>query len=327
MKNSLTPEAIVSDFLNGKLHLNLAVELLLSLLEKSDNSEMRRKSIIALEKLGVNDYKIFKILENFLLSDENPYVRSAAAKLIGQSYLKYGQKTLLWVIQHEKSPAVIKTMVNMIEKEPPHFRTIAEEIFNWLKNFSFYLGVIPNESKFFLDLEVFFSQNNIDYEISSHTYQFYEKISHIKNDQPWLIIKNKHIEILNFNYLNWYFLKINQDMIDSFIKMIDLDTFLNLYEKIELRRFNGIRIIKSLKYLKNLKKLVLRGNGIDTIPEFLTDIENLEELDLSHNSIREIPNSIMNLKNLKILKLNNNNLEQTTFELKSFLSSLELVDI
>ncbi|MFX1235638.1 MAG: HEAT repeat domain-containing protein, partial [Promethearchaeota archaeon] len=209
MKNSLTPEAIVSDFLNGKLHLNLAVELLLSLLEKSDNSEMRRKSIIALEKLGVNDYKIFKILENFLLSDENPYVRSAAAKLIGQSYLKYGQKTLLWVIQHEKSPAVIKTMVNMIEKEPPHFRTIAEEIFNWLKNFSFYLGVIPNESKFFLDLEVFFSQNNIDYEISSHTYQFYEKISHIKNDEPWLIIKNKHIEILNFNYLNWYFLKIN----------------------------------------------------------------------------------------------------------------------
>lgn len=327
MKNSLTPEAIVSDFLNGKLHLNLAVELLLSLLEKSDNSEMRRKSIIALEKLGVNDYKIFKILENILLSDENPYVRSAAAKLIGQSYLKYGKKTLLWVIQHEKSPAVIKTMVNMIEKEPPHFRTIAEEIFNWLKNFSLYLGVIPNESKFFLDLEVFFSQNNIDYEISSHTYQFYEKISHIKNDQPWLIIKNKHIEILNFNYLNWYFLKINQDMIDSFIKMIDLDTFLNLYEKIELRRFNGIRIIKSLKYLKNLKKLVLRGNGIDTIPEFLTDIENLEELDLSYNSIREIPNSIMNLKNLKILKLNNNNLKQTTFELKSFLSSLELVDI
>ncbi|MFW9773643.1 MAG: leucine-rich repeat domain-containing protein [Candidatus Thorarchaeota archaeon] len=327
MKNSLTPEAIVSDFLNGKLHLNLAVELLLSLLEKSDNSEMRRKSIIALEKLGVNDYKIFKILENILLSDENPYVRSAAAKLIGQSYLKYGKKTLLWVIQHEKSPAVIKTMVNMIEKEPPHFRTIAEEIFNWLKNFSLYLGVIPNESKFFLDLEVFFSQNNIGYEISSHTYQFYEKISHIKNDQPWLIIKNKHIEILNFNYLNWYFLKINQDMIDSFIKMIDLDTFLNLYEKIELRRFNGIRILKSLKYLKNLKKLVLRGNSIDTIPEFLTDIENLEELDLSYNSIREIPNSIMNLKNLKILKLNNNNLKQTTFELKSFLSSLEIVDI
>ena len=107
MKRSFTPETIVSDFLNGKLNFKLAADLLISLLEKSNNPELRKKSILAFERLKGSNEKIFNIFENCLLSDENPFVRSAAAKLISQTYLKYGIKTLLWVIQHDKSPIVI----------------------------------------------------------------------------------------------------------------------------------------------------------------------------------------------------------------------------
>ena len=327
MKESVTPEAIVSDYLNRKLNFTLAADLLISILEKSDNPEMRKNSILALERLEGGNEKIFNILENCLLSDENHIVRSAAAKLIGHAYLKYGLKTLLWVIEHDKSPIIIQTIINMAENETNHhFKSIAKAISNWIEDFSTHIGVVPKESRFFLDLEVFFAQDKNNYEITPLTYAYYKKISCINDDNPWLLINNNHVETLYFNYFNWYFLKVNQDIIDSFIEIRDLDTFLDLYKKYELRKFNGSTIPKSLTYLNSLKKLILRRNNLGKFPEFLTQIESLQELDLSYNFIREIPDSILNLKNLKILKLNNNKIQKVSKGMKSFLSSLQIFD-
>ncbi|MFX1590448.1 MAG: leucine-rich repeat domain-containing protein [Promethearchaeota archaeon] len=326
MKDSFTPEAIISDFLKGRLNFTLAADLLISLLEKSNNPELRKKSILALERLKGSNEKIFNILENCLLSDENHFVRSAAAKLIGQAYLKYGVKTLLWVIQHDKSPIVIQTIIDMAENETFfQFKSIEKAISNWIDVFSSHIGVVPKESRFFLDLEVFFAHDKYDYEITPLTYTYYKKISCIKDD-PWLLINNKHVEALNFNYFNWYFLKINQDIIDSFIDIRDLDTFLDLYKKFELRKFNSPTIPKSLIYLDSLKKLILKRNNIGKFPEFITQIESLQEIDLSYNYIREIPESIMSLKNLKILKLNNNIIHKIPKRMKSYLSSLQIFD-
>ncbi|MFX0019082.1 MAG: leucine-rich repeat protein [Promethearchaeota archaeon] len=328
MTSSFTPETIVSDFLKGKMNFTLAVDLLISILEKSNNPEMRRKSILALERLQSSNEKIFNILENCLLSDENHFVRSAAAKSIGHTYLKYGLKSLLWVIEHDKSPVVIQTIVNMGENENNYqSRSITKAISNWIEDFSTQLGVTPNESRFFLDLEAIFAQDKNNYEISSLTYAYYKKISCINDPNPWLLINNKHVEMLNFKYFNWYFLKFNQDIIDSFIAIKDLDTFLDLYNKFELRKFNGSTIPKSLIYLNSLKKLILRGNNLGKFPKFIAHFENLEELDLSYNSIREIPDSITNLKNLKVLKLNNNKIQRISKGIKSFLSSLQVFDI
>jgi len=173
---------------------------------------------------------------------------------------------------------------------------------------------------------VFFAQDKYDYEITPLTYAYYKKISCINDDDPWLLINNKHVETLCFNFFNWYFLKINQDIIDSFIEIRDLDTFLNLYKKYELRKFNGSIIPKSIMYLNSLKKLILRRNNLGIFPEFLTQIKSLQELDLSYNYIREIPDSIMNLKNLKVLKLNNNNIQKFSNGMKSYLSSLQIFD-
>ncbi len=327
MKDSLIPEEIVSNYLNGRLNFTLAADLLISIIEKSDNPEMRKKSILALEKLEGRNEKIFNVLENCLLSDEHDFVRSAAAKLIGHTYLKYGLKTLLWVIQHDKSPIVIQSIINMAENETNyHFKSITRAISNWIEDFSAHIGVVPRESKFFLDLEVFFAQDKNDYQITPLTFTYYKKISCIKDDNPWLLIYNQHVETLYFNYFNWYFLKINQDIIDSFIEIRDLDTFLDLYKKFELRKFNGSTIPKSLMYLNSLKKLILKRNNLGKFPEFLTHIGSLQELDLSYNFIREIPDSLTNLKNLKILKLNNNKIQKVSKRMKSFLSSLQIFD-
>lgn len=87
MKNSLTPDSIVSDYINGKLNMKSALDLLISILEKSDNPEMRCKSILAFEKVKNYDEKVLDYVENSILSDENALVRAAAVKIIGQTDL------------------------------------------------------------------------------------------------------------------------------------------------------------------------------------------------------------------------------------------------
>ena len=90
MKNFLSPEKIYSNVENGKLSKAIAAELLISLIEGSDNPTTRAESIKISEKLKIHDKKTFKILENSLLSDESPLVRKSAAKFIGQFFLKEG---------------------------------------------------------------------------------------------------------------------------------------------------------------------------------------------------------------------------------------------
>lgn len=319
----LTPEAIDFDYRNGKLSAKLALDLLISILEKSDNPEIRHKTIIALGRVENDDEKVYDILESSLLCDENDFVRAAAVNIIGQFYFKSSLKTLSWVIQYETSPIVIKTILNLIEKDcNQHFKLISNEISNWLTHFGGNLGIVANESKFFLDLEVFFSRNITDYRISSRTYEFYEKVRSITNNEPWLFIKNEHVEGLNFSFFNWNFLKRNQDLMDSYLSIRNLDSFLNLYRKFEYNEFCNQELLESIANLNLLRTLNLSYNNLTRFPDFLTRMQTIEQLNLSHNVISEIPESITNLKNLKILKLRNNKIHNVPKKFKPFLDSL-----
>lgn len=327
MKDLVTPEAIVSDYSHGKLNLNLALNLIVSILEKSDNPGMRRNSIIALERIGSNNEEIFSILERCLLSDENPFVRSAAAKLIGQAYLKLGLNTLIWVVQHDKSPIVIKAILNIVENKEEHrYKLVNKELTNWINKFSPNIGVVSVESRFFLELEVLFAQQQENYEISPLTYTFYKNLNKLNDPNSLLAIINNHVENLNFNLSNWYFLKLNQDILHSFLDIRDLDTFLDLYKKFEFKDFDKYSILKSISCFNSLKRLKLSGMNLNKFPEFLLDIKTLEDLDLSNNSIRLIPDSIKNLIRLKKLNLSNNKIHNISKETRNFLSSLQVFE-
>ena len=153
MKESLTPEKIQKDVSTGDLGKENAVELLLSLIEGSDNIQIRVESINALEKINLQSERIFKILENYLISDENAVVRASVAKYIINNFSEDGLSALKWVIQHERSPLVLKTFYDSIEKfENPHLKHIKKDLLNWNEKYAVKIGVVPQESRFFLEL-------------------------------------------------------------------------------------------------------------------------------------------------------------------------------
>ena len=81
----------------------------------------------------------------------------------------------------------------------------------------------------------------------------------------------------------------------------------------------------SKRKLKNLKKLTLSSNKIESLPAEIGQLESLEKLDLSKNKLTELPPKIQQLKKLKHLNLKKNNIspEEIT-KIKSWLPKTKI---
>ena len=115
MENSLTPEKICNDFFNGSMSRNEAEELLVSLVESSEDMNIRIDSIDAFEQIGISNKRVFDILEDCLISDENPLIRVAAAKSLLLLFPKKGFRPLKWSIQNEQSVFVLIPLFDLLE--------------------------------------------------------------------------------------------------------------------------------------------------------------------------------------------------------------------
>jgi Leucine-rich repeat (LRR) protein len=76
--------------------------------------------------------------------------------------------------------------------------------------------------------------------------------------------------------------------------------------------------------LKRLRKLVLNGNRIKSLPAEVGRLEMLEELILSENSLDEIPSTIATMAMLRVLKIQNNDLKVIPNELVDVVTLEEL---
>ena len=324
MKNFLSPDKIYTSVANGKVSKAIAAEQLISLIEGSDNPITRAESIKISEKLKIRDQKIFKILENSLLSDESPLVRKSAANFIGQFFFKKGLNTLIWVVQHDKSPLVLKVISDLNSSlNKARFESLSKKTNAFLTEIALSVGIVQNEAKFILDLEAIFAQNETDYELELKTYQFYKKLKDIKLGESWLTIRNKHIESLSFNYYNWKYLKEIPSMFDSISKLQDSMVYLNFLGKLALKSNIILKLPNSLALLTNLKKLNLSRNNINVFPKSIFSLSYLKYLDISHNKISNIPVEIKNLTSLDILRINHNQIRKIPNYLREFLLTLQ----
>ncbi|MFW9878881.1 MAG: hypothetical protein ACFFG0_37855 [Candidatus Thorarchaeota archaeon] len=323
MKEEITPEKIQESFLNGDMSKEDITDLLISLIDGSENANIRAESIVALENLGLKNENLFKILENHLVSDENANVRASAAKVIILNHLEEGLKPLEWTIRHDRSPLVMKMIWDIVVSNKFIKNKIIEEnLSNFLNSFASNLGVAYEEARFFLDLEAIFAKGKRNYEINPLEYKNFQVLYNWKDPEPWLVIKDKHVEILNLNFFNWSFIKENRELLDSFLKMKYLDIYLNIIRKYNIFNFNHSAIPESIGRLTSLKKLSLARNNLKSIPGSIKNLNFLSDLDLSHNQLQKIPQILKSLNSLERLNLKNNSIQSTPQGRKDFINSL-----
>lgn len=323
MKEELTPVKIYKNFQNGDLNKEDAADLLTSIINGSEDAKVRRESIELLEKIDYKDATIFKILENHLVSDENASVRASAAKIIILNFLDEGSKPIEWSSKHEKSPLVIKTIIDTLENQKKiNQEAVRESLTNFLAQLAVDLGVVHEEARFFLDLEAIFSFRKANYEIRPQDYKNFERLQNNINSEPWLIINNKHVETLNLNFFNWYFIKENVEIFDSFANMNYLDLYLNTIRKYTKLNVNSINVPESIGTLSLLKNLGLSRNHLQIIPKSIKNLNSLKRLDLSHNQFPEIPQILKSLTSLEYLNMKYNNFRSIPQSMKNFINSL-----
>ncbi len=323
MEKFLSPETIYAGVQSKEISKNFAVDQLISLIEGSNNSETRSQSISILNKLRVSESKIFKLIENSLLSDESPTVRGSAVTLIGCQFLKEGIDTLTWVVQHDKSPLVIKAIFDLnLSLANTHSKSLKKELDDYLEKIALTLGIVHNEAKFILDLEGKFACTEEKYELELGSYKLFTKLKDQKLGEFWLTIKKKHIEALSFNFFNWRYLKHNPSMFDSISKIQDPIVYLNLLRKFHLSHIIDFLIPESMSLLRNLKKLNLSKNNIRFLPKSMFLLSKLKYLDLSYNMLSEIPEEITNLKFLTTLKIQNNQISKIPRIVNDYLNKL-----
>ena len=328
MEKFLSPESIYSGLKNKEINRNIAVDQLISLIERSNNPKIRSESISLLNQLKIRDPNLFKIIESVLLSDESSYVRMTAVNFIGHQFLKEGLNTLTWVVQHEKSPLVLKVIFDLnLKLTDTRLKLLNKELDEYLAKIALGVGITSNEAKFILDLEALFAQNEKNYILELTSYQFYKDIKDSKLGEFWLTIKNKHIESLSFNYFNWKYMKQNPDMFNSISNLQDPIVYLNLLRKIHSPHNTYLKIPESISLLTNLRKLNLSKNNIIELPKSMFLLTNLKYLDLSYNMLSEIPEEITNLKFLTTLRLQNNQISKTPKAVSEYLDKLNSYEL
>lgn len=277
MNESLLPSYVYQNFINHRINKFEAIRLMSSIIEESEDIGLRIEGIEILNKMGDHNYKIFKILENYLISDENEKIRCVAAVSIFQNYLEYGIDSLMWSILHDTSPLVLRSIRDLVKSDDDSKVIKLREMFTQrISSLASKYKIVPEEISFILDLGIQIGKDNI-FNLGEETYYVFE-------DNDVCIIKDGHIIELCISLKSEI-----PPSIDSLRKLKSLDLSSNFL----------IELPDSLFKLTQLRELDLSWNNFTTFPNILTELKSIEYLDLSNNQIHKIPENFSCLDNLK----------------------------
>ena len=221
---------------------------------------------------------IYKIYEYSLISDDNWIVRITAAKKIVQNFNKESLVPLKWAIQHDKSPFVLKTLIELLyDVKYQEFNTLLEEINFRLESI---YEVIHEEARFLFELEIILAENEEGFEAKIGLLNRNRMMSldeMLIGDGVCFMIENGHVIALNLSGWN----------VKDIPKSI---TTLSKIQHLDLGKMGFEEVPDFLYSFSQLKTLDLRKNKLKSVPDLTQELQTLDNLNLKENPISEIPN-------------------------------------
>ncbi|TFG27271.1 MAG: leucine-rich repeat domain-containing protein [Promethearchaeota archaeon] len=288
---AFTPLRIYQDLKNNTLNKKSASELLLALIENSEDDSVRLESVKILEKIALKDDVIFHILENLLISDSNGKVRAISAGYLKNSFLEKAISPMKWAIQYESEYQCILTIIETLIR----------------------IDNIESKSVLYNEIKKIRKRKFIDKakqyrNIFRKSLKELSKIRKLKNlecrELADILINYKTIEALIKRFFTLYF-KLENGLVTA-LDLSDLGWNVNVWKQKYAERIEEISEIIGLLNFKHLKTLDLSNNRIRNIKE-LTNLESLTHLYLANNKI-DIENLefFKNMPNLKFLDIHRN---------------------
>ena len=285
----LTPNAIYKDLENKDLDKPFAIELLLNLLDNSENVETRIESIKILNKIKVDDDRTFKFLEHLLISDQNEDVRYLTILVLKNQYLDKAFDPMVWALEHEQS---LRCLISII-------LTLSEINTNQAKSY-----IIKKLKKFYKK-----DSNSI----LSHLFEK-DTLENISNKELGDFLINFYILSFLKKTFGYFKFKINEFGHITELDLSNVERYSSDLNKLE-------NFLEPILSLKDLKKCDLRFNHLTKMPEILNG--SIEFLDLSYNRLAYLPN-LYNFKTLKSLNLKSNRLRNLPKSIGSLISLKDL---
>ncbi len=294
--NGFNSHKIYEDFRNNRINKSTAFDLLTSLIENSENENVRLEAIISLEKIGLKNNNLFNFLENLLISDSNSLIRNAAIKFLKHLFLEKAINPLKWAINHETDYECLVTIIQSLEE------------INSFESKS----ILVNEIKKIMKIKFLNKERRIENKkfrkILKKLIKSKKVINFTHKEFAEIIINYLTIVNLINKYPNVYY---ELDPQNGLIKELDLSDYLE-YEVRGIpfgwkNNIQSISEIIGLKYLTSLKKIDLSNNMIENVKE-LIHLKELTHIILTNNNISEIENLnyIRDLPNLEYLDLRGN---------------------
>jgi Leucine-rich repeat (LRR) protein len=270
MPNRLNPELIYEKFLKKEISKNESLKLLESLINESDNEEIRANAIEVLEQFSSIGIGISKLIEKSLISDESPLVRTAAAKFIINTNLEEAENALEWRIQNEKSILFFKKSLDFTKhSQIPEIKKFKEKL---LVRLSKIYNLNKPDSEFILELDYH------DYKEFVKDFKGFLSKFEIKQEERKKIIKENteirykglgRITSAREGYITGLILNDLEEVPKSLQNLSKL-------EYLEINRCKVGDLTDSYGYLSQIKNLTLKNNEIELIPHWVLDISSTE---------------------------------------------------
>ncbi len=267
MKDTLNPNSIYQKIIKNKITKFEAIDFLIPIIEKSDDTSLRLECLNVLNKLNVKNQVIFEILESCLISDEYEDIRIISAEIILSNYLEVGLKSLEWAILNDKSSKLLSLLGCMLENRQSYLSEALNQIyFQRLEQIALKYNLVPEEVPFLLDLGLNINNNNIFNWDSVNKVIYDENIA--------CIIKEKHILELSLSLRN---------QLPSSISLLKNLKYLNL-------SCNYLtNLPDSLSELSHLENIDLSWNDFKIVPDVLSALKSIEKINFRNNNIQELP--------------------------------------